>query len=524
MVGEQAADALTRGLLGSQQALEAGVDTSAPGRASARGFAARAGAGARSLRRARGCHGHEADEHEHVADAEADVGLHDLVAELAQEASGPVQRVADSSSSLPRVAGNESENAIGAAWAGLHRVAERAFGDDVEITAVSLTQRVSAPSDPVAAASSARGHATALRLEAVEAAAGGGIRSTRRRRPPARRQPLPAATGGGRAAARAAGSPLGVPRVARHAPGDRLGERPQPDLGHRRLADHDRARVAQPRTISALAALAIAPVPRLVTSPSMSISSLTAIGTPSRAVPAARPARRRWRPPPATRVRVDRTERVQLAVELSIRRAGRSRPARGPRPRRADELRLADTPSKATLWSRSSASTSQACSQNGPRPVSWAVMTVEDPLLLRVEIALARILAAAQSPDETYGAALAAIGEALGCEFGSVWEVDPAADGGLRLLRPDLGDVERRRGVRGRQRGSLTLAPGEGLRAACGRSGAPAWINDAPTAGKFPRADAARRAGLGRRSRSAAQLRRGGGRDRALRAGAARAR
>ncbi len=121
-------------------------------------------------------------------------------------------------------------------------------------------------------------------------------------------------------------------------------------------------------------------------------------------------------------------------------------------------------------------------------------MTVEDPLLLRVEIALARILAAAQSTDETYGAALAAIGEALGCEFGSVWEVDPAADGGLRCVRTwatssAAAEFEA-------VSAELTLAPGEGLPGRVWETGAPAWINDAPTAGNFPRADAARRAGL----------------------------
>ena len=37
-----------------------------------------------------------------------------------------------------------------------------------------------------------------------------------------------------------------VPRVTRHAPRDRFGERPQPQLGHLGLADHDRPRRPQP--------------------------------------------------------------------------------------------------------------------------------------------------------------------------------------------------------------------------------------------------------------------------------------
>ena len=75
---------------------------------------------------------------------------------------------------------------------------------------------------------------------------------------------------GRRAAARAAGRAVGVPRVARHAPGDRLGERPQPELGHRRLADDDRARrraAAYDLGVGGRRVVTIAPVPRLVTSP-----------------------------------------------------------------------------------------------------------------------------------------------------------------------------------------------------------------------------------------------------------------
>ena len=47
------------------------------------------------------------------------------------------------------------------------------------------------------------------------------------------------------AAARSAGRALGVPRVARRAERGRLGERPEGQLGHVRLADDHRARLAQ---------------------------------------------------------------------------------------------------------------------------------------------------------------------------------------------------------------------------------------------------------------------------------------
>jgi hypothetical protein len=89
------------------------------------------------------------------------------------------------------------------------------------------------------------GHPATLWLEAEDAAARGrdpdraGAVDADRRRHEAR------GDSGRGPAAGPTGRPLDVPRVARHPPGDRLRERPQPQLGHGRLADDDRAGVAQ---------------------------------------------------------------------------------------------------------------------------------------------------------------------------------------------------------------------------------------------------------------------------------------
>ena len=133
-------------------------------------------------------------------------------------------------------------------------------------------------------------------------------------------------------------------------------------------------------------------------------------------------------------------------------------------------------------------------------------MTVEDPLLLRVEIALGADPRSGPEPGRD-------VRRRPRRDRRGAWVRVRIRLGGRPRrrrwppLRPDLGDVERRRGVRGRQRGADARAGRGPPGPACGKSGAPAWINDAPTAGNFPRADAARRAGLRAAFfRSAAQL------------------
>jgi GAF domain-containing protein len=118
---------------------------------------------------------------------------------------------------------------------------------------------------------------------------------------------------------------------------------------------------------------------------------------------------------------------------------------------------------------------------------------VDAQILQRVEHEVAQILAETEAPVEVYAAALEAIGRALGWELGAVWETGPD-DRRLRCVRtwhagagaPEFEALSER----------LTLDLGEGLPGRVLASAAPAWIADAPTDRNFPRADAARRAGL----------------------------
>jgi PAS domain S-box-containing protein len=115
--------------------------------------------------------------------------------------------------------------------------------------------------------------------------------------------------------------------------------------------------------------------------------------------------------------------------------------------------------------------------------------------LPRTEQAVARSLAQTAEPRDALAGALRAIGESLGWRLGAVWE--PALD------RPEaLACVEtwHASGTEGEEFAAAsratTLAAGEGLPGRVWQSGEPAWIPDVSVDGNFPRASAARRAGL----------------------------
>jgi PAS domain S-box-containing protein len=111
------------------------------------------------------------------------------------------------------------------------------------------------------------------------------------------------------------------------------------------------------------------------------------------------------------------------------------------------------------------------------------------------EHGVARSLAETAEPREALVRALRAIGESLGWRFGAVWE--PASE------RPELlRCVETWSAVGAAARDfdatsrTVELAAGEGLPGRVWRSGQPAWVADVLADERFPRAAAARRAGL----------------------------
>jgi PAS domain S-box-containing protein len=113
----------------------------------------------------------------------------------------------------------------------------------------------------------------------------------------------------------------------------------------------------------------------------------------------------------------------------------------------------------------------------------------------RTERAVARSLAETADPRDALVRALRAIGESLGWWLGAAWEPTDNRPEALRCVEiwsapgaaaGDFGRVSR----------SIALAPGEGLPGRVWESGAPAWIPDVLVDRNFPRASAARRAGL----------------------------
>jgi PAS domain S-box-containing protein len=120
-----------------------------------------------------------------------------------------------------------------------------------------------------------------------------------------------------------------------------------------------------------------------------------------------------------------------------------------------------------------------------------AIIELRD--LHRVERVVASILAETDRPVEVYPAVLEAIGLSLEWELGAVWEVSSDEDR-LRCVCTWNGGEGAQEFEALSER--IVLGRGEGLPGRVLDSGSPAWVEDPPEDSNFPRADAARRAGL----------------------------
>ena len=117
-------------------------------------------------------------------------------------------------------------------------------------------------------------------------------------------------------------------------------------------------------------------------------------------------------------------------------------------------------------------------------------------VLLRTEHAVARVLASTSDEDNAHPRLLAAIGAALGWDFGALWvAADDDATSlccghtweGAFTAVADFAEASR----------SVTLAPGQGMPGEVWKTGRPAWIADAAEHPRpLPRAKAAAEAGL----------------------------
>jgi PAS domain S-box-containing protein len=123
------------------------------------------------------------------------------------------------------------------------------------------------------------------------------------------------------------------------------------------------------------------------------------------------------------------------------------------------------------------------------------MISVAMATLPRTEHAVARSLAETADPRDALSRALRAIGESLGWRLGAVWERSPDRPEALRCVETWSATGAAGAEFERRSR-EMTLAAGEGLPGRVWRSGEPAWIPDVLADDNFPRAPAARRAGL----------------------------
>jgi PAS domain S-box-containing protein len=115
--------------------------------------------------------------------------------------------------------------------------------------------------------------------------------------------------------------------------------------------------------------------------------------------------------------------------------------------------------------------------------------------LPRTEHRVARSLAETLDPQEALARALEAIGEGLGWQLGAAWEPPPGRPDELVCVETWCGPEVDGDEFMALSR-TITLGRGEGLPGRVWDTGEPAWIADVQSDPNFPRAPAARRAGL----------------------------
>ena len=115
--------------------------------------------------------------------------------------------------------------------------------------------------------------------------------------------------------------------------------------------------------------------------------------------------------------------------------------------------------------------------------------------LPRTEHRVARSLAETADPQEALQRALAAIGEGLGWQLGAAWEPPPGRPDSLVCVETWSAPGVEAQPFLALSR-TITLTAGEGLPGRVWLSGEAAWIPDVQDDASFPRASAARQAGL----------------------------
>jgi PAS domain S-box-containing protein len=124
-----------------------------------------------------------------------------------------------------------------------------------------------------------------------------------------------------------------------------------------------------------------------------------------------------------------------------------------------------------------------------------AYETSDAVTLLRAEHAVASLLTGASGLADCYPDILRAVAQTLGWEVAAAWEADPGNAGSLRRVAFWQGDAIDQAALDPLRR-RTDMPIGHGLPGRVWASGEPAWIVDVTVDPDFPRAEAARTAGL----------------------------